>query len=264
MKNSCGIGSGIRAGSPNTRKLYLLHFQHYQLAVHFGTLDPGVLEGYQDRLPDREIFSRHFRMEYDRIRFNHLLSIGLNTGRLDAIYRELPKLSIWLQQTRDHLPAGTQLALLYNATIALFVGERWEEAYSMLRRILEHPSRESRADLRDFARVLQLILLYELGHHDLNHFLASATKRYFRRHRRQWEFEAAVARFISACPPGTPGEYRDQKIGELSEVLDQLQAQTDQKFPLTGLNEVRWWLKGMQENRGLSQVYQELVHELGR
>ncbi|MEM7036348.1 MAG: hypothetical protein AAF570_05150 [Bacteroidota bacterium] len=239
--------------------LYLQHFRHYQLAVHFGTRNPEVLEGYQDRLKGKQIFPEAFQLEYDRIRFNHLLSVGLNTGKLETIYAEMPRLRTWLEAAGDRLLPGTHLALLYNATIALFVGEQFREAYTMLRRLLEHPARDARLDLRDFGRVLQLILLYELGEDELNQYLARSTSAYFKRHPRHWQFESAVARFIKACPAGTPDGTREAKIAELTSVLDDLQAQTDAEFPLAGLNEVRWWLSGMAQGKGLSQVYRELI-----
>jgi len=242
-------------------ELYLSQFRHYQLAVQFGTLDPELLWRYQDRMPGQEFLPGPLQIEYERIRLSHLFSVGLNTGQLQRLYQEIPALLSFLDQSGDKLPAGTQLALLYNASLAFFVGEKWKESYSLLRRILEHPSKNARTDIRDLARILQLVLLYEMGDHDLNQYLSRSAKNYFRRHPRQWQFELAVARYIESCPVDLSHPEIAAKSAQLAEDLDRLQAESDTDFPLSGLTELRWWLKGKRENRSLQEVYRELVEQ---
>ncbi|MBI4945379.1 MAG: hypothetical protein HY840_03140 [Bacteroidetes bacterium] len=62
----------------------------------------------------------------------------------------------------DYAPAITRITLFYNIAYLLFGAGSYKEALHWLRKILDNPSNELRKDTQAFARILHLLIHYEL------------------------------------------------------------------------------------------------------
>ncbi|HHG85112.1 MAG TPA: hypothetical protein ENJ82_10245, partial [Bacteroidetes bacterium] len=65
------------------------------------------------------------------------------------------------------IPASYQLTIWYELSLVLIVAGRYTAAKSWLRSILEEPLSQNRKDIREFARLMQLLVWLQTGEQDL-------------------------------------------------------------------------------------------------
>lgn len=233
---------------------YLELFKHYQIAIFWGTVDSARLQSYLDQLPALDALPPKSRLDFARIQHGHLLTLGLNTGNFELVLSQVPRILAWLKAHATELPAATQLAFHYNICVAFFLNGDFRAAYQQLKPILNFPQRNAREDILEFARVLQAILLYQLGDHDLSEYLGRSARQFFKRNPRQWAFEEAVLRYLGiliAQPQNTHAAASTQLAGQLA----QFAAESSRPYPLLGLAEVRCWLAFRMGEGGIREVF---------
>lgn len=242
---------------------YLDLFRHYQRSIYFGTTDPKVMESYLRNLPTLDSFPATFRLDFQRINYSHQLTLGLNQGKFGAVFHLAPLVLTWLQKNGKDLGEGLKLAFHYNLTIAYFLAGEFSEAYRLLQHILAWKKGPSRQDIRDFSKVLEVILLYELRDIDLNEYVARRNKRYFDQQGHQNTFEKAVVMYISKAMRSVSPEKNSQEAEkELSEQLVTLIAETSRPAPMLGLFETQIWLQSRQSGRSIKEVFLQIIREV--
>ncbi len=222
---------------------YLELFRHYQRSIYFGTIDADVFEGYLKVLPDVELFSNRHRLEFQRINYSHQLTLGLNFAQFEALFLTVPEVEKWLLDHTTTIDEGVQLAFRYNIVIAYFLTGEFRLAYQSLRWILQWKKGSAREDIREFSRVLEVILLFELQHHDLNEYVTRRNKRYFKQKSYQIEFEKAVVDFVARAIRSPEPNAVSEGMEMLEATILSLMQKTARPNPLLGLSETHIWIK---------------------
>lgn len=241
---------------------YLDLFRHYQRSIYFGTTDPEVMEGYLRNLPRLDTFPSNFRLEFQRINYSHQLTLGLNQGKFGTVFHLAPVVQAWLKKHDKGLGEGLKLAFYYNLTIAYFLAGEFMEAYRLLRFILDWKKSSSRQDIRDFSKVLEVILLYELENVDLGEYVTRRNRRYFNQQGHQIDFEKAVVAYVSKAMRSLSGGDLLQAGQVLSEQLKTLIRETSRPAPLLGLVETQIWLQSRQSGKSIREVFLQIIGEV--
>jgi len=139
-----------------------------------------------------------------------------------------------------------------------FVRGEWSEANRWVMTILGFPEGSERQDIRDFARIFQVFLQFELGNLDLNEYLVRSTYRYMSRNRRYNDFERAILKFIRSTLQTVGKQERHQILRDFLADVEGLQSRYGRKSIL-GLDEVVFWAQAREEGISVAEFYQRSV-----
>lgn len=96
-----------------------------------------------------------------------------------------------------NIPAQ-QIVLWYNAFYVYFGMEDYPNALRNLNKLINGNYQQLRVDAQSFARIVNIILHYEMGHYDLIESLVKSTSRFLVSRERRFGFETAFLRFSKA------------------------------------------------------------------
>ncbi len=183
----------------------------------------------------------------ERITYNLQLSYTLNFLPPQAGQVLIREIETWLAGAGKELPPAKQLSFFYSITMFFFIEESFPQANKWLLRILHLPGQSERKDIRDFAKIFQTVLQYELGNLDLQAYLVRSAYRSFRRANRLYPYEKVLISSMQKLGNATPDSEASRAI--LQEMRDQLVAigdQGDRLYPL-GVPELILWTESRLE-----------------
>lgn len=168
----------------------------------------------------------------------------------------VPEIEAWLTRYQRHISLHLLLAFYHNIVVFYFIFEQYSLANRWLRKILETPGKTERQDIRNFARLLQLVLQYEMGDLDLQAYLLRSAYRYLRKTNKLHEFEAVLIRLfqdLSRNPLQQKAAFR-----EAFEKLTLLNKQEGERTP-AGILEIILWAEGKLTGKGTREFWMEQI-----
>lgn len=120
-------------------------------------------------------------LPFQKTIFQNSILIMMNTVRLQEAEALAPEIADWLDVHSAHISANTHLMFHYNIAVIYFMQMNFRAARNHVYSILDHPIREARSEIREFARLLQLVLNHELGDVELNEYHIPAAYQFFHR-----------------------------------------------------------------------------------
>lgn len=237
----------------------LLYFasNFYQSLVCCVPMPTSELQGYLRLLPDFEALPPDIARNFRRMLLHHQFVITMNSGQLERLPQLVAEIDQWLAKHRDALPEARVLPFLHNCLVAEFILGDLKAAKRRVRQIAAIPNRTVREDIREFAQLMQAVLLYEQSDESLDEYLLRSNKRHFKKTQREIEFELIVLKYLETCLADPHVERH--ATAELVAQLDALASQVGENLPLLGLNELRLWAQARHEKRALKQVFLDAV-----
>ncbi len=237
----------------------------FQNACMAAITDPELLAAKNALIPAFSGLNPETALYYQRMLHQNQLALALNLGNLDLVERLIPEIEAWLSRKENKSQQGHQLSFYHNFAVAHFLAGHQAAAHRQVVRILQHPERKLRQDVRDFARVLQAVIQFELGDTQLSDYLARSAKRHFGQRGLQAQFEMAVLKHLQAlmdlADPSTLRQERQRFIN----ALDAIAEEQSGEVPLPGLMETRLWAEARLKGLPIRQVFLETVRaNLGR
>ena len=198
----------------------------------------------------------HTRLRAEQVTYVHELNYRINFSTLDASAQFIAELRTWLDTHAMRLDAAPVLSLYNNLTLFHFVYGAHKPANAWLQRILHFPDTEARADIHDFAPILQLVLQYELQNFDLTDYLLRNASRRIQRAGKELALETSVLAWFKRLQKVSLQSTAAQRQS-LQQLLDQLRALATQPGrPPLGLNELILWAESRMEGVPLAQHFQ--------
>lgn len=240
-------------------QLFMRICYNFQIAVFTSPLTVEEANTYLGMMPDFNLLGEKHAIHFQRLIYHNRFNLALNTANFDLAGAMIPEIEAWMEANQRKLKDAHQLPFLYNFAVMQFFAGKPNEAYRYVLRILNFPSRGARADIMDFARVLQVILQFELGNFQLNEYLARSGKRYFKKNPRLWEFESAVIKCMERLMNWPEKERQLAALDELGKEIEGLIEHSTGGIPILGLSEVQFWVEGKKSGRSLRQLFAEAV-----
>ncbi|MBC7865328.1 MAG: hypothetical protein IAF38_20300 [Bacteroidia bacterium] len=131
----------------------------------------------------------------------------------------LPEVEEGLRKYSNKMHKEFLLAIRYNCFYTFFGTSNFSASLKWLNQILNDRYIESRKDIYSSARIMYLILHYELGNADLLTYAIESTKRYFKKQERLFRFEEFMLRFIEKIAPLSRRAEEKKVFQELKEKL---------------------------------------------
>lgn len=179
----------------------------------------------------------------------------LNTGQLQRAVESVPEIRKGLNAHHSAMNKARQHAIQYNIGMVYFLLEQHRHSLEWFNMILNDPETGHRADILQAARILQLLLHFELKNIDLLDYLHRNLKRQLRSNNQHWEFESLVLghlrKMFTATGQNTPKDLLEQLLNQITTLQSNPMLR---KTP--ALEEVRLWTLAKFESRSLVEVMQ--------
>lgn len=186
------------------------------------------------------------------------LLLYMNSGRYAEASEVIDRIERFLSLPHVHVPVNRRLTYFYNITIFHFIQEDYRESLRWLNQILQFQAGDLKQHIRDFARLFQLVLHYELDNLDLVEYLFRSAYRHYRSRNALQNFEQLI--FASIRKMVQSEESEAKTAGTLYEELWGLHRNLKGKEP-AGMYEMIFWAQAKAEGRKLSEVFQGRVDE---
>jgi tetratricopeptide (TPR) repeat protein len=207
---SAGMYREMLQDSLNDVKLYDDHPEitsekMYQYATALGNLILSNLELYMFEeslvnlkklrgLPTR---SRAIRLKIESVYFSRTTAAYVNSGNFDMIHGIISELSDFISRNRKQLRPSFTATSYWNIVNCYFGTGNYKEALKWLNKLLNDPLFDNiRPDLMCMARLINLILHYELGNFDLLEHLVRSTSRFLDKKAFLFDFEKLLLDFF--------------------------------------------------------------------
>ena len=201
-------------------------------------------------------------LKFQRITYFHGMVYWVNLRNFQDGKPFFAELSSWLKNVEGQLSPGYLLLFYYNLVIYYFGHGENPTAYRWLLAILHFPSTEARQDIRDFARVFQVILQFELGNLDLKEYLLRSAYRYLRRNHKLHAFERIIVEFLKQI--SKPAKFDKEVIQEIYQnLLDGLigiRMEPEGREPL-GLDMLIYWTESKLAGIPMQRYFQQKMEE---
>lgn len=160
----------------------------------------------------------------------------------------------WEQYTSSHTPARLY-SFLYYAMVFYSVFENWENAEKWLKKILTLSRSSDRKDVQIFARLWQLVIIYETAPEDLDKHIEN-TYKYLKRNKYYFEVEKRIVQAFKGLYRAI--DYNEEKI-VWQELHDFLNDTIEDKNipPQRGLDQLRLWCESKIKRTTMAEVMRQ-------
>lgn len=189
--------------------------------------------------------------DFQNILFLELLG-AMNTSNWVLANSLLVPIEIGIGKYGTQINQSRFLVYHHNVAILLFVQERYKESSRWLQRILDIKRSKHRRDIRNFSKVFNIILHYELGRIELlEHFFRSVYRK-LKRNRDLYEFEKLVLNGIKKLQDAIPGQPQ-AVFAEIHSALNTL-GQNPKERRVTGFAEVALYVRSKVEGKAMMDL----------
>lgn len=154
-----------------------------------------------------------------------------------------------------YIRAGRQLAIFYNITILFLILEEWKKALTWLESILHFGATQERKDVQGTARILQLIIFYELKDWNSLENRINSGQRNLRKNDQLFLFEKTVLDFFRQLVGVVSEKEKQAAFDTFAQSLKEF-ADTKERKAL-GLQEVTLWCTSRLKNITIKEAMQE-------
>jgi hypothetical protein len=237
---------------------YLATYNNYLGTLLLGDRKHGQFLSAVQRLRKLPGLPRHTRVNFQWLGYHHELVFSMNFVGYQATQSLVQEIEEWIANNSTEIHVPRLLAFYFNMTMFYFVYGEYARANRMLGRILHQPGKSERRDIRNFARILQVLLQFELQNIDLNEYLVRSAYRYLNRKDELYEFERAIFTLVRKCGL-LPTEAARQPA--YLEFRDTLSAMQTNKTTSVGHGELMLWIESKLSGIPLRQLFEQKLAE---
>ncbi len=241
---------------PDRKKIALINFLNSCFNLErFNEIEP-ILQRIRS-LPSNSLRDEH--KTAGRLYFIDLLYC-LHYGLFQRGLNLVAEIEAYLQQHSNKLPSSGIITLHFNVTILWFLQGDYSQTLAWLEKILALTQTELRKDIQEFARILLLIVHWELGNSDLLDSLIRSAYRYLHRRDQLDGFERNVLFYLHKVSNSRAEDERKRHFAALKHELEQIdRSATTGK--ILGLTEVLFWLESKLQDCSISELYMQKIAE---
>lgn len=185
------------------------------------------------------------------------LLYALNIADWDAAVVNARQITDFLAKAGKGISMGRRLAFWYNLAILEFVLENFSAALQWVNTILDESGSELREDIQHFARILVILVHYELGHWEILEYLHRSGYRYLFSLRQLFPYEKrlmdALRTLMNQPAPAMQAQALKSLHSDLTQMLEH------QSYG-PGIQELFCWIDSKLTQRPIKTVMAETLH----
>nr|WP_314864753.1 hypothetical protein [uncultured Flavobacterium sp.] len=191
--------------------------------------------------------------------FLYLYNNKLNFHILEGSFAEseylIPEVLYKMNQHSEHLDEHHEMLFYYKIACIYFGNEKYNESLFYLEKIINNKNLTMREDLMCFARLLYLILHYELGNDYYLENQLKSTYKFMLKMNDLHEVQKEIIRFLKNLNSIYPGDIKKEFI-KMKERFVELEKNTYEKRAFLYLDIISW-LESKIENRKIGDIIRE-------
>lgn len=152
----------------------------------------------------------------------------------------IPQIEEGLEQFGKRIKKHHRITFYYLAAYVLFQNGRYDQALKWNNQILNDPKEDVVKEIYYFARILNLLIHYELGNHDLLGSLLLSTPKYLKSRRAVYKTEKRLFRFLGKLVNQVDKGERKKLIADFKTDIDVLFGEFGEKRVFNYLD-LRLW-----------------------
>jgi len=180
----------------------------------------------------------------------------LNTAQLKRALEIVPKVEYGLKAYKPRINKAREISLRFNVFFVFFCNERFSEALDWLNTLDLDKKLEAKADTKALARIIRVIVHYELGHTRILEDLRTSVYRKLKKENQLHEFERTILEHIRHLE-NTP-DKKDKKV-LFESLLEKLNAigETYGMQKIAGLEDIVCWAESRVYNKSYLEVLEQ-------
>lgn len=186
--------------------------------------------------------------------------LRMNTTDAEGMRRVLVQTASWVDGAVGKIETVSELGIYYSMAFAYILLEDFHKALLWTNRLINHPRLSLMGDVASFARIMNLIVHYELGNTELLEHHLRSTYRFMRSRKRLYKVEALLLKFIRKLP-----SLRDEQhlVREFAAARRALESVRHDPFERNALEyfEFLGWLDCKIENLCFLETYRRRMEQ---
>lgn len=175
--------------------------------------------------------------QFQNIYFVELLHL-INTDGFEQLPALEEQITAGLEKYSTKINKAREQMFYYNLFIAHFCQNEWKKALEWINNIINTEKNDHRLDVQALARLLRLVVYFELDYFDLLEYEMINVERYFRQRKIWYAYEAAVVRLLKKMI----GKTDEEQVPLFTNFINQLTVfETGRETPLPALSELKLW-----------------------
>lgn len=158
----------------------------------------------------------------------------------EKAYLLLPNIIDGLEQHNSYLKNDIKINLYYKLSYIYFFNKKYEEALKYVNIVLNDYHEENRPDIYRFARLLNLLIHYELGNFRVLQYEIKNTELFFKSRDKLYAAEKIVLKFIKKLSLADKEEKTAELFAQLCEQLNTVLKDTQERRVLNYFNFIKW------------------------
>ncbi|MCW5900004.1 MAG: hypothetical protein KIT10_12115 [Flavobacteriales bacterium] len=191
------------------------------------------------------------------------LSLLMRSGEFGRALDLVPSIEKGLRRHAGRMGPVRRGAFLYQVAFAHFAAGHPDQAVKWLHRLLNDVRIDESAEIVSFARLLDLLALYEAGRTDLLAYALRNTERMLRARSRTHRFEPVYLELVRQLLKGGDGATIDRAIGAFLGKVRALEGDPQEHAAFDHLDPIAWAVARL-EGRAFAEVVRERARRVGR
>ncbi|MCA6362185.1 MAG: hypothetical protein IM638_04060 [Bacteroidetes bacterium] len=180
----------------------------------------------------------------------------MNLAQFDEAEALIPEIEKGMKKYKTKINKARELTFYSNISTLLFIKSNYKGAYEWLNKIIQDGKSDSRQDVQHYAKIHQLVLLFELGKYDLLEY----TFRSVQRHIKQSEISLGYEDVLLQTLRKLVDVHENERLPVYNKFYDKLvEIRKEKKGFSTGLDEIQIWVKHHIQDKPMTEILSEMV-----
>ena len=180
----------------------------------------------------------------------------MNLAQFDAAEALIPEIEKGMKKYKTKINKARELTFYLNISTLLFIKSNFKAAYEWLNKIIQDGKSDSRQDIQHYAKVHQLVLLFELGKYDLLEYTFRSVQRHIKQSEIKLGYEESVLQAIRKLVD-VQGNERQPIYSKFYEKIEEVKK--EKKGLSTGLDVMQLWVNHHLQNKPMTDLLAEMV-----
>ena len=191
--------------------------------------------------------------------YSNILDFYLKRGEFGDGEKLIKEMDPVMEQYQGKISEKMEIAIFINSAIIYFGAGNFSSSLYLLNKIFSIDSSNHRKDIVCFARILNLIIHFELGNVDMLEYVVKSTYRFLYKKGGLYKFETAILHFIkNKISKSFNDKELKQAFSELKEELEEIVKEPLEQKALASFDFI-CWLESKIENRPFREIFQKKV-----
>ncbi|HET6245826.1 MAG: hypothetical protein H0V01_12225 [Bacteroidetes bacterium] len=150
----------------------------------------------------------------------------------------------------------SEILFYYNVAYLCFGAGEFNKALVWVNKLLNDNEAKVRHDICSFARILNLLIHFELQNIDLLEYITKSTQRYHIKHKRDYKFEMLILRYFKKMAKTADPEKRRILFKVIKSGLQEIVKDSNEKIALQYIDFISW-LESKINQRSFAEIVKE-------